>query len=50
MLIKLFVKNHATFDGLVNGVDNIFKNYTRIDSKSYMWIDFQNLQIGVTLE
>ncbi len=49
MLIELCVGNYATFDGLVNGADNIFKNYTRTYSKSYMWIDFQNLQIGVNI-
>jgi hypothetical protein len=49
MLIELSVGNYATFDGLVNGVDNILKNYTRTHSKSYMWIDFQNLQIGVNI-
>jgi hypothetical protein len=49
MLIELCVGNYATFDGLVNGIDNIFKNYTRTYSKSYMWIDFENLQIGVNI-
>jgi hypothetical protein len=29
MLIELCVGNYATFDGLVNGVDNILKNHTR---------------------
>jgi hypothetical protein len=49
MLIKLCVGKFATFDGLVNGVDNCFKNYTRTYSKSYIWIDFQNHQIGVNI-
>jgi hypothetical protein len=49
MLIKLCVGKFATFDGLVNGVDNFFKNYTRTYSKSYIWIDFQNHQIGVNI-
>jgi hypothetical protein len=49
MLIELCVGNYATFDDLVNGKDDILKNYTRTYSKSYMWIDFQNLQIWVNI-
>ncbi len=28
MFIELCVNNYATYDGLVNGVDNIFKTLT----------------------
>jgi len=33
-LIELCTRNYATLNGLVNGVDGIFKDYTKTLSKS----------------
>jgi hypothetical protein len=43
MLVELC---YITSYGLVNGVDGIFKDYTKTFPKSLIWIHFQNLQIG----
>ncbi len=45
MLVELCVGNYATFDGLVNGVDGIFKASTTYCEKiiiSILWIMFHN--------
>ncbi len=47
VLIELCTRNYATLNGLVNGVDGIFKDYTKTLSKSLIWIHFQNPQIGI---
>jgi hypothetical protein len=46
MLVELCVGNYATFDGLVNGVDGIFKASTTYCEKTIIWIMFQNSKIG----
>jgi hypothetical protein len=47
MLVELCVGNYATSNGLVNGVDGIFKDYIkRSVSKSFIWIYFENPRIG----
>jgi hypothetical protein len=46
MLVELCVDNYATFDGLVNGVDGIFKAWTTYCEKTIIWIMFQNFLIG----
>ncbi len=46
MLVELCVDNYATFDDLVNGVDDIFKASTSCCEKTIIWIMFQNFKIG----
>jgi hypothetical protein len=41
MLVELCAKNYATVDGLVNGT-RIFKDYTKMFSKSFIKIYFEN--------
>jgi hypothetical protein len=46
MLVELCVDNYATSDGLVNGIDDIFKTLTTYCEKTIIWIIFQNSKIG----
>jgi hypothetical protein len=46
MLIELCVGNYATYDGLVNGVDGIFKASITYCDKTIICIMFQNSKIG----
>jgi hypothetical protein len=46
MLIKLCVGNYLKWDGLVNGVDGIVKDYIDTSSAQLLWINFFNVQIG----
>jgi hypothetical protein len=46
MLVELCVGNYATFNGLVNGADGIFKVLTTYCEKTIIWIMFQNFKIG----
>jgi len=46
MLVELCANNHATYDGLVNGVHDIFKTSTTYCDKTIIWIMFQNFKIG----
>jgi hypothetical protein len=46
MLVELFVDNYATFDGLVDGVDENFKASTTYCEKTIIWIMFHNSKIG----
>jgi hypothetical protein len=39
MLVELYVGNYATSDGLVNGVNGIFKTSTYCE-KTIIWIMF----------
>jgi hypothetical protein len=45
MLVKLCVRNYDTLDGLVNGVDEAFKDFTQTSWKSFIWIQFYNSKI-----
>jgi hypothetical protein len=45
MLVKLCARNYDTLDGLVNGVDEAFKDFTQISWKSFIWIQFYNSKI-----
>jgi len=36
----------VTLDGLINGAYGIFEDYTKTFLKSFIWINFQNPQIG----
>jgi hypothetical protein len=40
MSIELCVGNYVTFDGLVNGIDGIFKTSTIYCEKTIIWIMF----------
>jgi len=46
MLVELCVGNYATFDGLVNGTNGMFKAWTTYSEKNIIWIMFQNSKIG----
>jgi hypothetical protein len=46
MLVELCAGNYATPNGLVNGVDGIFKALTTYCEKTIIWIMFQNFKIG----
>jgi hypothetical protein len=45
MLIELCVGNYVTSNGLVNGVDDIFKASTTYCEETIIWIMFQNSKI-----
>jgi hypothetical protein len=49
MLVELCVGNYATYDGLVNGADGIFKASTTYCGKTIIWIMFQNFKIGTLI-
>jgi hypothetical protein len=49
MLIELCASNYATFDGLVNGIDDIFKPSTTYNNKIIISIMFQNFKIGILI-
>jgi hypothetical protein len=46
MLVELCVGDYATFDGLMNEVDDIFKASTTYSKKTMIWIMFQNWNIN----
>jgi hypothetical protein len=46
MLVELCVRNYDTLDGLINGADGTFKDFTQTSSKSFIWIEFYNSKIG----
>ncbi len=45
MLVELCGSNYATFDGLVNGVNGIFKTSTTHFKITIIWIMFQKIKI-----
>jgi len=45
MLMELCVRNYETTDGLVNGANGIFEDFTKTISKYFVWIHFHNHQI-----
>ncbi len=45
MFIELCVRNYATYDGFVNGIDGFFKT-TCVNNKSYILMNILNLKIG----
>ncbi len=47
MLIELCASNYATFDGLVNGVNDIFKISTTYNDKTIIWKMFQNFKFRI---
>jgi hypothetical protein len=49
MLVELCVGNYATFDGLVDGADGIFKASTTYCEKIIIWIMFQNSKIDTLI-
>jgi hypothetical protein len=42
MVVELCVGNYATYNGLVNGVDSVFKTSTSYHNKTIVWILFPN--------
>ncbi len=49
MLVELCANNYATYIGLVNGVDGIYKSSTTYQEKTIIWIMFQNSKIGTLI-
>jgi hypothetical protein len=49
MLVELCVGNYATFEGLVNGANDIFKTSTTYCERIIIWIMFQNSKIGTLI-
>jgi hypothetical protein len=45
MSLELCARNYETSDGLMNVVDGIFEDFTKIISKYFVWIHFHNLHI-----
>jgi phosphopantetheine adenylyltransferase len=49
MLVELCVGNYATFDGLVNGANDIFKTSTTYCERIIIWVMFQISKIGTLI-
>ncbi len=49
MLVELCVGNYATFDGLVNGANDIFKTSTTYCERIITWVMFQISKIGTLI-
>ncbi len=49
ILVELCASNYTTYDGLVNGVDGIFKESTTCCDKTIIWIMFHNFKIGTLI-
>jgi hypothetical protein len=47
ILIKRCARNYTTSNGLLNGVNGIFKTLTSYNGKTTIWIKFQNSKIGI---
>ena len=46
MLVELYLENYNTSDGLVNGSDGVFKEFTKADNFDIVWIKFNDPNIG----
>jgi len=46
MVVKLCAKNYATYAGLVNGTNGVFKTSTLYHNKTIVWILFPNPKRG----
>jgi hypothetical protein len=46
ILVKLCARNYAIVDGLVNGANGIFQDYTK-NSELLIWIYFHNSKNGI---
>jgi hypothetical protein len=46
MLVESCAKDYNTLDGLVNGANGTFKDFTQTSSKSFIWMQFYNSKIG----
>jgi hypothetical protein len=47
MVVELCARNYATYDGLVNGVDGVFKTPTSYHNKTIVWVLFPKPKIGM---
>jgi hypothetical protein len=45
MVVELCAGNIITYDGLINGVDGVFKTSTSYHNKTIVWILFPNQKI-----
>jgi hypothetical protein len=43
-LVELYARNYATLNGFVNSVHRTFEDYTKINSKSLIWIKISQLK------
>ncbi len=50
MLVELCTSNYATSDGLVNGINGIFKTLTTYCEKTIIWTMLQNSKIGTLIK
>jgi hypothetical protein len=48
MLVELCASNYATFDGLVNGGNDILKTSITYCEKTIIWIMLQNFKIEIS--
>ncbi len=48
MVVELYAGNYATYDGLVNGVDSVFKTSSYHD-KTIIWILFSNKKTWIII-
>jgi len=46
MLVELCARNYNTLDGLINGANGTFNDFTPTFSKSFIWTQFYNSKIG----
>jgi hypothetical protein len=46
MLVASYARNYNTLNGLVNGANETFKDFTQTFSKPFIWIQFYNSKIG----
>jgi hypothetical protein len=47
ILIKQCPRKYTTSNGLLNGVNGIFKTLTSCNGKTTIWMNFQNSKIGI---
>jgi len=47
MVVELCARNHATYDGLINGANGVFKTSISYHNKTIVRILFPNQKIGV---
>jgi hypothetical protein len=47
ILVKFRASNYSSLDGLVNGANGTFQDYTKVFNKQLIWINFENPCIGL---
>ncbi len=49
IVVESCAQNYATYDGLVNGANGVFKTSTSYHNKTMVWILFPNQKIGALI-